>query len=116
MRAEFRRRGERFEVVGDNFASCRKNVGRRRPPALPCEERGRCGVDAIAPRREKLDVAPIAQVRADCGTGLIDFHWETARDEMRGRGEADRARPDHGDGEMFEGWRFYILSFQYHRN
>ena len=73
---------------------------------MPIEKRRRGRVEAVAPRREDADMAPIAQVRADRVASFIELHRQAARDQMRSRRETDRAAADHGDGKIFESWRF----------
>jgi len=113
---QFGRLCERFEIGADKLSPRRKNIGRRRLPAVTIEERRRGTVNAIAPGREDADMSPVAQVRADHRAGLIDLHRQTARDQMRSRSEADRTASDHGDGKMFEHGVCHILSFQHYRN
>jgi hypothetical protein len=78
---------------------------------MTIEKRRRGAVEAVAPGREEANMSPVAQVCTDLRAGLIDFHRQTARDQMRRRSETDRAGPDHGNRKMFESGRFHILSF-----
>ena len=111
-RGQLGRSRERFEIGADQFGSGWKNIGRRRSPAVTIEKRRRGGVNAVAPRREDANMAPIPQVRADRGAGFIELHRHAARDQMRGGGEADRAGPDHGNRKIFENG--HILSFRHY--
>ena len=69
---------------------------------MPFEKRYRRRVEAVSPRREDADMAPIAQVRADSVAGFIELHRHAARDQVRRRSKADRAAADDGDGKVFE--------------
>ena len=107
---------ERLQIARDDLGPGRVAVGIRPPPALAFEQRCGCRIDAVAPRREDADVAPIPQVCADRRAGFIELYRQVARDQVRRGCQADRPAADHGDGQGFEGCRAHIPSFRHHRN
>ena len=75
-------------------------VGLGRIPAGGIEQRARGRIDVVAPRRKHPHMRPFAERRADAVAALEDQRAQAARNEMRGRGKADRAGADDGDGKI----------------
>jgi hypothetical protein len=67
-------------------------------PSGGLEEPAGGGVDVVAPRREQLDVTPVADAGGDVEVDLEDHEREAPLVEVGSAGEAAGAGSDDGNG------------------
>jgi len=89
--------GERFEVAFHQFRAGRILIGLGRIPARGCEQTLGRAVDVVFPRREQLNVAPLAHRMADGFAGFEHDRSKTSLQHMRGSGKAHRTGADDRD-------------------
>ena len=61
-------------------------------------------------------MTPIADIKTDRRAGFVELDWQTARQEVRSRSQADWAATDHGDREGLQSGVIHIPSFRDYRN
>ena len=91
--------GQRLEVVLDELPAGGVLVGVGAEPTVGGEQTAGGRVDVVAPRREQLDVGPVADAGGDVVADFEHDERDASFVEVGGGGEADRAGADHGDGQ-----------------
>jgi len=66
------------------------------------EQAARGRIDVVPPRRKDPHMPPLDERCADAVAALEDHGAQSAHDQMRGGGKADRAGADHRDGKLFD--------------
>jgi hypothetical protein len=93
-----RARGQRLEVLLEQFGAGRIMIGLRLVPAgLGQQPFGRL-VDIVFPGREDLDVTPLAHRMADGRAGFQHHRLHAALEHVRGGSEAHGASTQNCDG------------------
>jgi hypothetical protein len=92
-------RGQGLEVAVDDLVAGRIALRRWRDPARTGQQPCGRGIDVELPRREHAHVAPLTHACSDALARLEDQRFDVARQQVRGRGQADGTGADDGDGK-----------------
>jgi hypothetical protein len=97
-----RRARERQQVVAENLRAGRDVVRVRLGPAVTRQDASRGVIDVVRPGRERADMRPFGDGRADLVAGFENAHGDAALDQVGRRGKPDRAAADHRDGQVVD--------------